>query len=324
MKVGLVQVDGKLPNLALMQICAYHEQQGHEVEWFKGELYADEYDEIYASKIFQFSDMPPLPERTKIGGTGIDFKNVLPTEIAVCPPSYTLYPDCDYHIGFSMKGCRFNCDFCCVPQKEGRPRPNATIDELLINPSATNRLILLDNDFFGNVDRSKGAEYWRPNLERIIELNLKVSFVQGLNIRIITIEQAELLARCRYYSAAFSHRYVTFAWDQYRDERHIMRGIERCVKAGIPTNHMQFFILVGFDTTPDEDMDRITKIKEAGALPYVMPYNRRDPYQAALTRWVNKRQTFTTVAWEDYDVNVKGKNLQRPQEGLFDTTPCDK
>src|SRR4051812_23427803 len=126
MKIGLVQVDGKLPNLALMQICAYHESLGHEVEWFKGELYADEYDEIYASKIFAFSELPQLPARAKIGGTGIDFFNVLPPDMAECTPSYTLYPDCNYHLGFSMKGCRFRCKFCCVPTKEGKPRINST------------------------------------------------------------------------------------------------------------------------------------------------------------------------------------------------------
>lgn len=65
-KVGLVQVDGKLPNLALMQICAYHEAQGHQVEWYKGNLFQHEYDKIYASKIFQFSITPMLPERALI------------------------------------------------------------------------------------------------------------------------------------------------------------------------------------------------------------------------------------------------------------------
>lgn len=293
MKVGLLQVDGKLPNLALMQICAYHEAQGHHVEWFKGELYADEYDEIYASKIFQFFELPQLPQRAKVGGTGIDFFNTLPPEIAECTPSYSLYPDCNYHLGFSMKGCRFRCKFCCVPTKEGRPRLNSNIDELLINPNGGDKLMLMDNDFFG------GPE-WKENLERIIELNLKVCFVQGLNIRILTDAQAELLAQCRYYNSKFTSRYLTFAWDRFQDGKLIFDGIDRCERYGIKASHLQFFVLIGFDTTHEQNMDRVTRLWDRGAIPYVMPYDKFNPYQKAFARWVNHRAIFKTVKWDDY------------------------
>ena len=39
-KIGIYQVDGKLPNLALMQITSYHEQKGDDVEWYQGLLFA--------------------------------------------------------------------------------------------------------------------------------------------------------------------------------------------------------------------------------------------------------------------------------------------
>ena len=161
MKVGIVQVDGDYPNLALMKIAGYHESLGHSVSWYEGALFAEQYDLIYASKIFDFSIMPQLPPSAIIGGTGIDFKNRLPKEIEAATPSYSLYPNCDYHVGFSMKGCRFACDFCCVPQKEGKAYKYNTIDEILINPKGENRLMLYDNDFFGT-----GA--WEKNLNRII------------------------------------------------------------------------------------------------------------------------------------------------------------
>ena len=84
-------------------------------------MFWEQYEKIYASKLFSFSEMPQLPPNAIIGGTGIDFYNRLPQEIENAAPSYSLYPDCNYHLGFSMKGCRFNCKFCCVPKKEGRP-----------------------------------------------------------------------------------------------------------------------------------------------------------------------------------------------------------
>lgn len=293
-RIGIVQVDGKIPNMALMKICAYHERIGDNVEWYWGSLWNDQYDMIYASKIFGFSEMPQLPsDKTLVGGTGIDFYNRLPEEIEASPVSYSLYHNCKYHLGFSMKGCRFNCKFCCVPKKEGRPYNYNTIDEILTNPRGGNRLMLLDNDFFGGTD-------WMANLERIIELKLKICFVQGLNIRIITDEQAELLAKCNYQNSKFNQKYLTFAWDKFNDGKIVKEGINRCVKAGIPTNHMQFFVLVGFDSTPDQDMERVMTLREIGCMPFVMPYKRDDPYQRAFTRWVNHRATFKSCSWEEY------------------------
>lgn len=297
MKVGIVQVDGHYPNLALMQIARYHEDLGDSVEWYKGRLFDHEYGKVYASKIFSFSKMPDLPHNAIIGGTGIDFTNTLPTEISSAGISYSLYPDCNYHIGFSMKGCRFRCKFCCVPQKEGKPRMNVeSINDLLTNPNGDNRLMLLDNDFFGGQD-------WEMNLTGIIEAKLKVCFIQGLNIRIITPDQARLLAQCRYTNSRFNQRYLTFAWDRYNDGELVMKGIRICNDAGIPSTKMQFFVLIGFDTTPDQDYERVMRLREIGAMPFVMPYDKNDPYQKAFTRWVNNRAVFKSCAWKDYKYN---------------------
>lgn len=299
MKVGILQVDGKkydgvlFPNMALMKIASYHEKKGDEVEWYNGNLYESTYDKIYASKIFSFSNLPDLPkDKSLIGGTGIDFFNTLPKEIEETEVSYSLYPDTPFHVGFSMKGCRFACKFCCVPKKEGRPKVYNSIDEILTNPKGGNRLMLLDNDFFG-------GENWKVNLERIAELKLKVCFVQGLNIRILTDEQADMLAKCNYYNSKFNQRYLTFAWDKYHDGKLIFSGIERCNKAGIPSSKMQFFVLIGFDSTHDQDLERVMRLKEVGAMPFAMPYDKSDKYQKRFARWCNNRK-LRNVKWEDY------------------------
>ena len=36
-----------------------------------------------------------------------------------------------------------------------------------------------------------------------------------------------------------------------------------------------------------------------------MPYDRKDPYQKALTRW-NNRHLWRNVPWKDYRVGAKG------------------
>ena len=300
MKIGILQVDGKLPNLALMKITAYHESIGDTVSWYDGALFDDCYDKIYASKIFAFSPMPELPkEKSLIGGTGIDFYNNLPAEMEQMQPSYLLHPTVDYHLGFSMKGCRFDCSFCCVPKKEGKPYKYSSIDQILINPNGGKKLVLLDNDFFGTGD-------WEVNLNRIIELGLKVNFNQGLNIRILTQRQANLLAKSKYYNLHFTSRYLTFAWDRYEDRDDIMKGVERCDNAGIRRDHLQFFVLIGYDTTPEQDLDRVNTITELGAKAFVMPYNKFDAYQLRFARWANSRQ-LKHVKWEDYIHNFKPK-----------------
>lgn len=293
MNIAVSQLDGKHPNLAIMKIIGYHESIGDNVEFYPGEIFSTLYHKIYFSKIFSFTDTPQMPPNAVIGGTGIDFKNRLPKEIEDATPSYSLFPECNYHLGFSMKGCRFACKFCCVPQKEGRPYNYNSIDEILINPNGGNRLMLLDNDFFG-------GENWKNNLLRIIELKLKVCFVQGLNIRIITKEQAELLAQCKYVNSKFNQKYLTFAWDKFKDRKLIDKGIKICNDAGIPTRHMQFFVLIGFDTTPDQDLERVMYLKELGAMPFAMPYNKSDKYQKRFTRWVNHRATFKSTSFENY------------------------
>lgn len=293
MNIALHQVDGSLPNCALMQIAAYHESRGDIVNKYAGDLFHNEYDIIYHSKIFGFSTMPQLYPQSVIGGTGIDFKNSLPSDIASSPLSYTLYPECNYHIGFTMKGCRFKCEFCCVPKKEGRPRENSALSNLLINPNGGRRLMLLDNDFFGNKN-------WERILSEIRDRDLLVCFAQGLNIRIITDAQAKALASVKFRNTKFNQKYVTFAWDKFDDEKRITAGIKRCNAAGIPSDKMQFFVLIGFDTTPQQDMYRVDFLKNIGSLPFIMPYNRKDQYQKKLARWVNNRALFKSVKWEEY------------------------
>lgn len=291
--IGIHQVDGKLPNYACMKIAGYYKSLNVPFESYKGDLFNEQYDKVYMSKIFHFSSMPEIYDNCIIGGTGIDHYNKLPPEIEIAEVSYDLYPNCNYHLGFSMKGCRFACKFCVVPKKEGKPYNYNTIDELLKNPYGENRLMLLDNDFFGGF-------HWKANLERIIELKLKVCFVQGLNIRIITYEQATLLAQCNFSNSKFNQKYLTFAFDKFKDEKLILEGIRICNEAGIRTSQMQFFVLIGFDTTHEENMYRINLLKNLGAKPFVMPYDKSDPYQKALTRYVNHRAIFNKCSWQEY------------------------
>jgi hypothetical protein len=291
MKVGILDVDSTIPNLALMKLSAWHRAQGDEVEFYIP-LLVDSYDKIYASKIFDFSDGSGLiPDRMEIGGTGYDMRKTLPVEIENGDPDYSLYRY-PHSIGFTQRGCRLKCKFCVVPQKEGTPYSTHTIEKIWTQRNS-NFIVLLDNDFFGNPE-------WRDRIEEIRCLKLRVNFSQGLNIRNLTEEQAAALAGVQFRTLSNLSRQVYFAWDDVRHEKLIHRGIKRCVDAGIKPRQMAFYVLVGYNSEPDEDMHRVEVLRGYGVDPFVMPYKRTDPYQRRFARWVNHKAIFNSVSWRDY------------------------
>ena len=289
--IAIYDVDSKIPNLALMKISAWHKAQGHHVEHYMP-LLRDTYDKIYASKIFNFSDDSMLSdERMIIGGTGWNMEKTLPDEIENMIPDYSIYRY-PHNIGFTMRGCRLKCSFCVVPEKEGKPYGVSTMEELWTQRDS-NFVVLLDNDFFGNPD-------WANRIKEMNELKLKVNFSQGLNIRNIKEEQASALASVRFSNMSGKKNQVHFAWDDPRHEKLIHKGIKTCVEAGIKPWQMAFYVLIGYHSTPEEDLHRVQVLKDYGCDPFVMPYNREDPYQRRFTRWVNHKATFKTVSWSDY------------------------
>jgi len=291
-KVAIYDVDSKIPNLALMKISAWHKQQGDEVE-HNMPLLRDEYDRIYASKIFNFSDDSMLSdERMIIGGTGWDMKKTLPDEIENMVPDYSIY-NYPHNIGFTMRGCRLKCSFCVVPEKEGKPYGVSTIEEIWTQRESKH-IVLLDNDFFGN-------PAWNDRIEEIRELGLQVNFSQGLNIRNIKAEQAAAVASVKFSNMSGKKKQVHFAWDDPRHEKLIHKGIKTCIEAGLKPYQMAFYVLIGYHSTPEEDMHRVEVLRSYGCDPFVMPYNKEDPYQAKFTRWVNHKAIFKTVKWEDYN-----------------------
>lgn len=303
MRIGLYDVDSTIPNLALMKLSAFHKERGDEVMLFLPLMDASHFDKIYASTVFKdvpdddLSDHSHLnPTQMEIGGSGWSLEKNLPSEVERCAPDYFLY-NYKYNIGFAMRGCRFRCSFCDVPKKEGRPKASNTIEEIWTQRTS-NFIVLLDNDFFGNPE-------WRDRIAEIRKHDLRVCFSQGLNIRIITDEQCTALASVRFWNLKLTRRQVYFAWDRFRDEKLIDAGIQRVLAAGVKAWQMAFFILIGYDTTPEQDLYRVMKIKNYGCDPFAMPYRKNDPYQKAFCRWVNHRAIFNSVEWEDYRSGVK-------------------
>lgn len=307
MRIAIFDVDSKIPNLALMKLSAWHKAQGDTVEVYSP-LFKHEYDKVYASRIFSFSDTSMLdPDTMEIGGTGWDMKKELPPEVEAMAPDYSLY-NYPHNIGFTMRGCRLRCDFCVVPEKEGKPYGVMTIPEIWTQRTS-DFIVLLDNDFFGNPE-------WAARIEEIKKHNLRINFSQGLNIRNIKPEQAEAVASIRFSNMSGTAKQVHFAWDDPRHEKLIHRGIQTCVDAGIKTYQMAFYVLIGFHSTPEEDLHRVNVLRDYGCDPYAMPYNKDDLYQNKFTRWVNHKAIFKSVPWEEYRDGVKKKTVSESQTAM--------
>ena len=42
---------------------------------------------------------------------------------------------------------------------------------------------------------------------------------------------------------------------------------------------MAFYVLIGFNTTQEQDHYRVTKLRDLGCDPYAMPFDKLDPFQ---------------------------------------------
>lgn len=143
-------------------------------------------------------------------------------------------------------------------------------------------------------------------MQEIIDKKLKVNFNQGLDLRLINDEKVQLQSKVKYYTWKFDRRSLHFAWDNIKDEKVILKGLETVLKY-IPRLHVMVYVLVGFDSTLDQDLYRLNKLIELHVKPFVMVYNnKRDPILRHLARWINKN-FYEVCTWREY-CKKKGVN----------------
>lgn len=127
----------------------------------------------------------------------------------------------------------------------------------------------------------------------MVESGAKVEFNQGLDARLLTPEKAELLAQM---NLATPH----FAMDSMESMKPVSIGlklyVDACkrIKGKWNWRNGKVFCLTNFDTTHEQDMERIRTIQECECYPYVMIYNK--PSAPAITRRL-QRWTNSTIAY---------------------------
>lgn len=302
-RIGLISCDTtRFPNLALMKLSAWHKAQGDVVEWYHP--FTDRYDKVYVSRVFSTSpdyDLAINADSIVRGGTGYEIKLIdgreVYTHLASLPhyvehiyPDYDLYGIKDTAYGFLTRGCPRGCEFCIVAQKEGHKSIKvANLSEFW---RGQKNIVLCDPNILACQD-------WSDLLGQCADSRASIDFNQGLDIRLMTKQKAEALNCCKI-------KEIHFAWDRYQDKDLILRNLALYAEFGKvkPHGHNAIvYTIVNFDTTFEQDLERIYTLRELGYWAYVMIYDKEHcaPQYKRLQRWVNNRFIFAKCEkFEDY------------------------
>ena len=304
MKIGLIDVDGhNFPNLALMRISAYHKAQGDIVEWWWSDFI--HYDIVYMSKIFSDAYTKDVPEPLNVdkvikGGTGycislVDGVEVfdkakneeLPPEIEKMFPDYSLYPQFDFAVSMTSRGCPRGCSFCHVAAKEGRC--SVKVADVSDFWCGQKKIEVLDPNITACRDKRDLFRQYR-------ETNAQIVFNQGLDIRLLNDDDIADINGMRIKD-------LHFAWDNPKDDleekfRNFANGFRRKSNIGM------VYCLTNFNSTMEENLYRIYTLRDMGYDPYVMVYDKpHAPKEIKmLQRWCNNKIIFKSCKrFEDYN-----------------------
>lgn len=271
MKIGLLNLEPKYKNLALEKLRIYHQQQGDEVEDY---FALCGYDKVYTSSIFTFTKKYIVPGYAICGGSGFDLTTTLPLEIEAIKPHL--------NYGYTCRGCIRDCPFCIVRQKEGFW---FAIGDLLDLWDGKAKLVrLLDNN------ANAYSDHIIMLCEQAIAHNITLDITQGLDHRCLTREQVSWLKKV-------SHTEYHFAFDDPRYLKSVKQAIDLLQEEGV--NRSTWYVLVGFNTNFQEDLDRLNYLKSRGQNAFVQRY-KRDRLYIPLARWANQHHIFHGMSWDQF------------------------
>ena len=266
MRIGLIDVDGtKFPNLVLMKLSAWHKRQGDSTYLLRPD------DVLLGGDLF--------------GGTGTDRALTLPHEIEHIYPDYELYGDTKTAYGFLTRGCPRACPFCIVAGKEGKEsRKVADLSEFW---SGERYIKLLDPNLLATPE----------HIKLLGQLAARVDFTQGLDARLLTTENIDMLNACKV-------KMLHFAWDNPRDEI-VPRMLRMFADKSTVTDYRKrkVYVLTNYWSTYAEDLRRGYWLRDNGYDPYVMIYDKPHAPKKTrrLQRWVNNKIIFRSCErFEDY------------------------
>jgi hypothetical protein len=276
MKIALYNLEPYYTNIALEKIRLYHKGRGDTVTELD-QRYREKYDKVYCSSIFRWSPKELVHQNDITGGSGFDITSKLPPEIDCMRPKL--------NIGFTSRGCIRSCPYCIVHKKEGRFKITGDIHDFWDGKSE--KITILDNNILADKD------HFVKICQQLQKNKIIIDFNQGLDCRLIDDDVARWLKTIR-------HTYYYLAFDDINIEPAVLKAIRTLKKHGI--RHSTWYVLVGFNTTLEEDLYRCNLLKKTGQRVYICRYNndKSNTLLMALSGWANYHKFFSSMTFKQY------------------------
>jgi len=256
--IYLVEADipTKYPNLALMKLSTKHRLQGDTIEYFKGIPTLDHHPQpniIYISTLFTYYAEPTVQciryyqkhfpnADIQVGGI---FATLMPNlieketgikpfvgyshELDQLPPDYSLLPEfvkftpkikrfAKYSFLSTTRGCPRACGFCVVNKLE----PQCHVIDGWQNAVDLKRryMMFLDSNL-----TAFPFDHFKSVMEFIISHKRTAFFNGGFDVRLLTDDHIDLMAKCRWMTNG-----LRLAFDHGEEDGHIQRAIEKLFK----------------------------------------------------------------------------------------------
>lgn len=129
----------------------------------------------------------------------------------------------------------------------------------------------------------------------MIDSKAWIDFTQGIDIRFMTEKRAEMLNTMKI-------KMLHFAWDNYEFSTYEkLKKFRPLLK--YDGRKLRVYVLTNFNTTIEQDLERIYKLRELDYDPYVMIYEKWNAPKKIkqMARWVNNKFIWRSCErFEDY------------------------
>jgi len=215
----------------------------------------------------------------------------------------------DAMLVFTTRGCPNKCGYCMVWRMEPDFYIQENWEEAITGNDKT-MAIVSDNNFL-----AAPIEHIKSVVDILCKCNKKVLFNNAVDVKLLTEEKADALARLKYQGDG--RQGLRFAFDRMGDDGHYQRACELMIKKLNRKNLGSVgltYILFNFDDTPQEAYYRATQAWQYRSFPYLMMYrpldklSKADPFTGKY--WTPKLARAFKTWGEMYGFNVGDKTFE--------------